>query len=507
MYEGKPNSFIEYLEYGYNNFADKKCFFEKKNDKYIGYTFNDIYNDTKSIANLLIKNKLSNKKIIIIGKNSYNWLMTYLSIVTYVGVVVPIDNSWPLKEIKNVINDIDEADCIICDQEKYQLLIKDIDKKIKIFKLEDILIKSQNLKKEKYKKKKDTDLVEILYTSGTSEKPKAIMLSTKNIFANMDGVAKFAPVTTNDKYLVILPFHHIYTLVILVIYPLYIGISIYLSTPKDLVNDLKIVKPTIFPGVPLIFTRVINEIPEEKKVKIKKGIKISNFLRKFGIDIRKRLFKEFYDFWGGNIFFFTCGAASLDYDIAKLYDDMGIIILQGYGLSEASPIVTMNDYHNYRIDSCGQVLMHQKIKIIDMDASGIGEIAIKGDNVMLGYYKNKDLTKKSYTKDGYFKTGDLGYIDDEERLHVIGRKKKIIVTSNGKNIDATEIENIIKKESIISDAKVYCEKDKIVADIYTNSSNNKIDKIINNLNKDLPKYKRISKYNIKIVDNNNVRIK
>lgn len=506
MYERKPNSFVEYLEYGYNNFKNKECFFEKINDKFIGYTFENIYSDTKKIANMLIKKNLLNKKIALVGKNSYNWFISYLSIVSYVGVVIPIDNSWPICEIKNVINDIDDVGCIICDQEKYEILKKEINKKVLLIKLEDIIETSKCFKKEKYLKRKDTDLVEILYTSGTSSKPKAIMLSTRNIFANMDGVARFAPVTSKDKYLVILPFHHIYTLVILVLYPLYIGISIYLSTPKEFVHDLKVVKPTIFPGVPLIFNRIIEEIPEEKKLKIKKGIKISNLLRKFGIDIRKKLFKEFHDFWGGNIYFFTCGAATLDYNTAKLYDDMGLVILQGYGLSEASPIVTMNDYNNYRIDSCGQVLMHQEVKIIDYDNDGIGEIVIKGDNVMLGYYKNDDLTKKSYTEDGFFKTGDLGYIDSEERLHVVGRKKKIIVTSNGKNIDASEIEDILKNKKGISNAKIYCENDKIVADIYVDS-NKGIDNIISSVNSNLPKYKRISSYNVIIENKDSNKIK
>jgi long-chain acyl-CoA synthetase len=201
-------------------------------------------------------------------------------------------------------------------------------------------------------------------------------------------------------------------------------------------------------------------------------------------------------FFGGNLRFISCGGAKLDYKTAKMYDDMGIIIIQGYGSSETAALISSNNIKDYKIDSVGKIMEGQKVKIIDVDSSGAGELCVKGDNVTRGYYNNPKLNEEVFDEEGYFRTGDLVYFDKEERLHIVGRKKRVIITSNGKNVYPDELEEILINNQNIKEAFVYSNNNKIYADIVLENKNFDINKHIKEINEQLPKYKQVNFVNI-----------
>lgn len=303
----------------------------------------------------------------------------------------------------------------------------------------------------------------MLFTSGTTSQSKAVALSHKNICTNIQDIASMFDINTSDTFLSFLPLHHTFESTVGFLYVLYAGAAIaYCDGIKHLAENIKEYQVTAMISVPILYENMYKKVLRgiEKKGKLetfKKGMKISNFLRKYlHIDIRRKIFKEVHDILGGKVRLFINGAAALDPEVEKGFNDIGINMAQGYGLTETSPVLAAgNGLPKYsRIGSVGRAFPSVELKIDEPDENGIGEVIAKADSVMIGYYGNEEATNEAIV-DGWFHTGDLGYFDKDGYLYITGRKKTVIVLKNGKNIYPEEIEGLIGRIDGVKESFVY----------------------------------------------------
>lgn len=482
-------------------------------------TFEDLYKKTKYFSTYLINKGYKNKRIAVIGKNSYNWILTYLSVVSFVGVIVPLDKELTTSEIESVLNQ-SNVDIIFYSsdiEEKINAMNKDFNKikYINMDKYEFNKILKDGKKiyfKDKYVdtvKRSDSELSILLFTSGTSARAKIVKLSQYNIIRNAYNLNFRFDLSTKDKFFSILPMHHTYEFTCSVMTPLMSGCSIcFCSSFKNIKKDLKRYKPTVINCVPRVLEFIVlgikMEIKNQKKEKlVNRMIKLTDFLLKFHINIKKKVFKSIHNELGGNLRIIPCGAAKLDDDIFNYLMGLGFNIYQGYGLTETSPILTVMGIHSKRNNSVGVPLKETKIKIANKDKDGIGEIIAKGPQVMLGYY-NKVQNDEVFKK-GWFYTGDLGYFDKDGYLYIVGRTKNVIIANNGENIYPEEIEEKISEYEFIKEVLIKAREVKkeshLVAHIVLDDDykkkkdiDNMIKEMIDEINSKLPVFKHISDF-------------
>jgi long-chain acyl-CoA synthetase len=311
----------------------------------------------------------------------------------------------------------------------------------------------------------NTAMSVFLFTSGTTETSKAVMLSHENIAENLMGMTSMLNIVESDIFLSILPLHHTYECTCGFLCPLYRGASIaYCEGLRHIAKNLQESKATVMLGVPLIFeamyTKIWDNIEKDPKTlkKARMGLKISNLLKKINIDISKKLFAQIHNSIGGHVRILISGAAGIDPITAKGFREFGIPMVQGYGLTECSPIVALNRDVDYKDSSAGLPLPNAQVKISDPNSDGIGEIIVKAASVMLGYFENLEATNK-VMKDGWFHTGDLGYFDKDGFVYITGRSKNVIVTKNGKNIFPEEIETLLGRCRYIKESLVHGENE------------------------------------------------
>lgn len=497
----------ELVKYGYDNYKDKNFIHYKSDNEYHPITFEDTINDILYLSEALLSIGLKGKKIIIIGENSYEWMISWVSIIGYVGIALPVDKTWTIHDLRNIINTTDIAAIIYSNFNKE--LIKQIRKEYKDIRcinvntdLEKLLQKGKkiNSKKEdkfKFEEIDNTEICEIRYSSGTTAFPKAIPLTQKNLLANMENMLKRAPMDNDDRVLIFLPLHHAYSSICAYLYSFYSGLQNYIGSGlANLADDLKLSKPTVLTGVPLIYYKFLEKIDEQTMNKMKKAIKISNILRIVGIDLRKKIFKKFHEAFGGNMKYWFCAGSYLKLDVKKFYEDLGVKIQCAYGLTECSSLVALEYYDRKDEKSAGVILENQKVKVLNPNKNGEGEILIKGDHVMPGYMNNDKLNKKVFIN-GYFKTGDIGRIDENNNIFIVGRKKRVIVGPGGKNIYPDELEELIKETGNLDNVKVFEENDDICALIVSELSEKEVQAIIAKANKKLAKYTQIKKHILK----------
>lgn len=482
-------------------------------------TFEELYKKTKYFATYLLSKGYENKRIAVIGKNSYNWVLTYLSVVSYVGVVVPLDKELTYTEIDSVIKQ-SNVDIIFYSsdmEEKINVINKDFNK-IKYVNMDKYEFKKmlKDGKRAYFKdnfidrvKRSDKDLSILLFTSGTSAKAKIVKLSQYNIIRDAYNLNFRFDLDTKDKFFSILPLHHTYEFTCSIITPLMSGSSVcFCSSFKNIKKDLKKYQPTVINCVPRVLEFIALgiklEIKNQKKEKIvDRMIKITDFLLKLHINIKKKVFKSIHNELGGNLRIVPCGAARLDDDIFNYLMGLGFNIYQGYGLTETSPILTVMGIHSKRNNSVGKPLKETQIKIVNKDKDGIGEIIAKGPQVMLGYY-NKAQNDNVFKK-GWFYTGDLGYLDKDGYLYIVGRIKNVIIANNGENIYPEEIEEKISEYDFVKEVLVKAKKVKkeshlvahiVLKDEYKKKKNmeNTIKEMIDELNCKLPVFKHISDF-------------
>lgn len=436
--------------------------------------------DVYALATALIKHGLKDHKIAVIGENRYEWAITYLAVVCGVGTIVPLDKELPAEEVQNLL-DRAKVSCLVFskkirkrDPEIFERLgdtlpicMDDGEDELTLSKL---IAEGQQLLDQGDHSFADTtvapeDVNIILFTSGTTGLAKGVMLSQKNIASNLMNMCSLCEITESTRFFSVLPLHHTYECTCGFLCPLYRGASIaYCEGLKYMVKNMKEAHPSYFLGVPLIVESIYRQIWKtiEKKgmaKKVKMGLKLSNALLKVGIDIRHQLFQEIHDTLGGKMYMFVTGAAAIDPQVSKGFREFGINVIQGYGLTECSPIAAVNRDVYFEDASVGLPPPEVAAKILNPDKDGIGEILIKGDNVMVGYYEDPEKTKEVLI-DGWLHTGDLGYIK-KGFIYITGRAKDVIVTANGKNVFPEEVETYLCRSPYIAECMVYGNVDKL----------------------------------------------
>ena len=516
-------------------FASRTAFMQKtdKNSPYKKITYQQFRDDVYSLATGLINLGLKDKKIAVIGENRYEWALSYMSIVSGVGTVVPIDKELPYEEVKFLL-DFAECDAVICTNTILRtkpeladcgILTICMDNNENCTSLKSILEKGSELLEagnteyaESLPKPDDVNI--LLFTSGTTGVSKGVMLSHRNLCSNIMNTCAVFKIDQYDRVFSLLPLHHTYECTCGFLCEIYVGASIaYCQGLKYIVKNMQESKPTLFFAVPLVLEsiyKMLNKTLEKKgKMKtVKNGIKISKALLKVGIDIRRKLFKEIIDNFGGRLKMFLVGAAHIDGEILQFFTDLGITSIQGYGMTECSPLITANRGSHFRNEAAGLPLPEIALKISNPDADGIGEVLVKGENVMVGYYKNQEETDK-VLKDGWLYTGDMGYLKDGF-LYLTGRVKNVIITANGKNVFPEEIEGYLCQSKYIAEALVYESENEgkkvITAQVYPDFAeieiklgNNYEDSALTSLlseeikaiNKTIPPYKAVGKFLIR----------
>ena len=436
------------------------------------------------------------KHIAIVGEASYNWITSYYATMSIGAVTVPIDKELPAEDIKSIIESAE------CDFVIYSSVIdakmKDVRKELSISPkficmskkseledvtmLVDIVRRGEQLVDEGDNSYYDYDLdpnklASIVFTSGTTGKGKGVMLTQTNIVSDMtQGMYNF---NITPKTLCVLPPHHTFGSTVNFVGHYAQGAEVYISNGlKYILNELKEQQPTHLILVPLFVETFYKRIwaTAEKQGKDKllcNMIKASNGMRKVGIDLRKKLFASVTAAFGGKLEMIICGGAALNQDIIDTFEGIGIVILNGYGITECAPLISCNRNEYRKKGSVGTPIIGEKVKIADPDENGEGEICVKGPNVMMGYYKNPEATAAAFDEEGYFKTGDYGKLDEEGWIYITGRLKNLIILSNGKNVYPEEIETEISRIYGVNEVVVYeglnkdgSSKDCIVAEIY-----------------------------------------
>lgn len=463
-------------------YGDRPAYLFKTEEegKFDTITHKEFRHMVDSLGTAFIKLGLKGKRIAVIGENRYEWGLSYLAVTCGTGIVVPLDKSLPENEIKSLI-ERSEVEAI-CYSSKYDEIMEKLKKenvgKLKhlismdlnehkdgIYSLKELVKKGEKLLEEGDRNFLDAEVDAegmgiMLFTSGTTSASKAVALSHKNICANIMDIASVLEITQDDRMLSFLPMHHVFECTTGFLYPLYKGTAVaYCEGIRHIAENLKDYQISVMVSVPILFENMYKKLmktieKQGKLPKVEKGRRISNMLMKMHIDVRRKLFREIHEKLGGKIRLFISGAAALDKDIEKGFNELGFRVAQGYGLTETSPVIAASTDDHYRLGSAGQVFPSLEVRIDHPNEEGIGEIQVKGPSVTMGYCNNEEANKKAFV-DGYFRTGDLGYIDEDGYLYISGREKSVIVLKNGKNIFPEELESLVNRIDGVAESMVY----------------------------------------------------
>ncbi|MBE7031183.1 MAG: long-chain fatty acid--CoA ligase [Ruminococcaceae bacterium] len=461
-------------------YPQKNLFLVKKKhgEPYEGITFATFNQNVRELGTAFLSMGLGEKKIAVIGENRYEWAVTYLAVMNGTSMIVPMDKELPAEDICNLLKMADASAIVysgklasVMERMREELpgmeywinmdLEADTDTEKSFCALLD-------LGKSMLDGGDDTfDKVEIdpeqarvlLFTSGTTSFPKGVLLCHKNIVTNLMDMCSMTYIDEKDIFLSVLPLHHTYECTCGFLCEVYRGSTIaYCEGLKHILPNMKEAQATMMLGVPALFETMYKRVWAAAKKngidgKLRTGMKLSNALRCIGIDLRRKIFAKVHENFGGHMRLLVCGAAAVDPEVSKGFRDMGIAFLQGYGITECSPIVALNRDRCFKDEAAGLPLPTLAVEILDKDDEGIGEIVCKGDNVMLGYYNNEEATAEAF-EGGWFHTGDLGYIDAQGFVHITGRKKNVIVTKNGKNIFPEELETLLNRDPNVLESLV-----------------------------------------------------
>lgn len=449
--------------------------------KFEEFTYERFGNDAINLGTGLMKYlNLSNERIIIIGENTYYWYVSYFSILCGVGIAVPVDKELPNNEIENVIKRSHAAAVIYSKKKKDAIdKIKDNLPMVKYFiemnsndgvQGRDVGIEHVIAEGKKLTDAGNTEYMDVeidpeefkflIFTSGTTSQAKGVMLCHRNLAENVNAVSKYVKIYERDRFFSVLPLHHTYESSIGALLPFANGSSVAICGGlRYIVPDMQEAKPTAMLAVPLLVESLYKKINQSIEKSGKAGLvnsmlHLTNALKSVGIDIKRKVFKEIYDNLGGNMRIIVSAAAPIDKKIGKWVQDIGIEFLQGYGLTETAPIAALTPECDPRVGSVGLPVNCAQIKIHNPNENGEGEIWIKSQTLMLGYYEDEEATKE-VVHDGWFNSGDIGYQDKDGYVYVTGRSKNVIVTQNGKNIYPEEIELLLSKIPEIQECMVY----------------------------------------------------
>ena len=505
-----------------------------ENGKYQTFTHAQVRDMVDSLGTALIDLGLKGKRIAIIGENRYEWEIAYLSVVCGTGIVVPLDKSLPENELEDLVKRSKVS--AIFYSKKYEEAIKKIKyrqtNQLKHLISMDLEANSEGVYSQRELIKVGRKLIEngnkdfinakinpgemsiMLFTSGTTSKSKVVALSHKNICSNLMDLASVIDVNSDDILLSVLPIHHVFECTVGFLFALYKGAqTVFSDGLRHIAENLKEYKVSVMACVPAIYERIFLMIRKqlEKQGKLEEVLKNQEKYKDATMEKKKEVFKEIHDLIGGNIKLFISGAASLDPNIEERYRSLGLNIVQGYGLTETSPVIAIGTNKYHKVGSVGKTLPSVNAKIVDKNSEGIGELVVKGPNIMLEYFENKEATKE-VMKNGWFYTGDLARIDEEGYVFICGRKKSVIVLKNGKNIFPEEMEILVNKIEGVKESFIFGKQQsedennikinvkivfdrKVTKEVYKVEADEEIYKIfskkIKEINQTMPKYKAI----------------
>ena len=540
------------VEEAAHNFPDSIAISYKENywDKDVRkITFSQWRDDVRNLGTALIKEGLREKNIAIVGENSYGWCCSFFGVMAIGAVTVPVDKELPIEDIDGIITTTSCKAVIFgkaseakvkemlskggLSTVKYLISVAP-EASIDASELGDRVLTTISQLQERgdglyksgdtsyYDYKIDVNrLASIVFTSGTTGKGKGVMLSQANIGLDMTlGMYNF---DITRKTLHVLPPHHTFGSTVNYVGHLSQGCEVYISSGiKHVSDEIKEQQPTHLILVPAFLEVMNRKIWTTARKSGKEGLlkvmmKVSDCLRKIGIDVRRKLFSSVLSAFGGKLELIICGGAKLDEDIIKTFDSIGITVLNGYGITECSPLISANRNEYRKPGSVGTPILACRVKIDDPDENGEGEICVKGPNVMLGYYNNPEATAEVFDKDGFFHTGDYGRLDEEGWIYITGRKKNLIILSNGKNVYPEEIEADLQKVEGVSEVVVYAgesrvQKDKITivaeifpdADLLADKGITDLQKYFEDqvklLNEKMPPYKAVKRVKLRDVE-------
>ena len=502
--------------------------------KYETYTHNEIRDMVDYLGTALINLGLKDKRIAVIGENRYEWELAYLSVVCGTGIVVPLDKSLPTNELEELV-ERSEVEAIFYSK-KYEEIVEKIKysekNKLKHLISMDTDIHKEGIYSQKELIEKGKEFLEngdrrfieaeinpeemsiMLFTSGTTSKSKVVALSHRNMVSNVMDFASVLDIDSSDRILSFLPLHHVFECTVGMLYSLYIGAErSFCEGIRHIVQNLNEYNITFASFVPAIYESMHKTIIKnlEKEGKLETVRKLMEANKDKTMAEKKEIFKDIHNVFGGQIKLFVSGAAALEKEVEEDFRAWGINLCQGYGLTETSPVIGVETNENFRVGSIGKALPHVQAKIEDANDEGMGELVVKGPNIMLGYYNDEEATKE-VLEDGWFRTGDLAKIDEDGYIFICGRKKSVIVLKNGKNIFPEEMEALVNKiegvkESFIFGKQQSDDKDdikinvkiifdrEIMQEAYKVTTDEEIYKVLSEkvkeVNQIMPKYKAI----------------
>ena len=528
------NAFENYPE----NIAFKIKNHNAENITYREIKYKEFEKEINSLGTALIDMGMKNKRIAVIGKNRYEWILSYVAVVNGTGIVVPLDKGLPDEEIRSSL-ERSKTDCVIFAKDYIDCMKKikkenttqiekficmdelsEAEKEEGFIHLGDLLKNGKKLleagNKEFVNAEIDNNKMSvILFTSGTTSKSKAVALSHRNIASNIEAMNKVEGIRSTDVNMAFLPLHHTFGCTGILLFLNHGCTNVFCDGIRHIQSNLKEYKVSVFVCVPLLieamYKKIEKEIEKQGKTKlIKVATGASNSLLKVGIDVRRKLFKDIINNLGGNLRLIISGASALDKKVAKAFNDFGILTIQGYGLTETSPVLAAENENCIKYGSIGFSMPGVTLKIDNPNEQGIGELIAKGPNVMLGYYENQEATDE-VIKDGWFHTGDLARKDKDGYFFITGRMKNVIVLKNGKNIYPEELETLIgklpyveesmvfgypKDDDLVVSVKIVYNKDYVkqnFGDISEEELYNKIWTDVKQINQELTNYKHIKK--------------
>lgn len=535
-------------------YGDRAAFLvkDKPGGKYRAISYAQLGADVDALGTALVDLGLGGKKIGVIGENRYDWVVTYLATVNGVGVIVPLDRELPVGEIYNLMKQSGLSAIIYSGKVEHKLVeamglaIEEgggtlpADMKLEhvismdapehteeVLSYRKLLQRGEKLIAGGKRFYMDTVLdpeimCMLLFTSGTTGMAKGVMLSHKNLAANVYNMSKYVDVTQNDTVLSVLPMHHTLEFTCDILTPIYQGCTVAICEGlKHVVKNMAEAQVTGIVAVPLIFESMHKKVWKKaeaggKADKMRYAITVSKTLNKFKIKSMKKLFKDVHQGLGGKVRLLICGGAAINPAVVSDFNAMGFNMIQGYGMTECAPIITVNMDRHSKDASVGLPMPGTEVKIVDPDENGVGEIICRSDSVMLGYYNNPEETAK-VLRDGWLYTGDLGFFDKDGYLYISGRKKNVIVTKNGKNIFPEEVEFYLGKSDFISETMVWGMDDEktgetlVCAEIVPDYAviEEKIGKlppeelmrlmkrVVNEVNDQMPLYKRVKRFELR----------
>lgn len=544
----KPKNLRDVIKTRLKEFPGNPVFLvkEKKGGEYIPISTEKYDHDIDSLGTALMHYVPKGSRVAILSETRYEWYTAYLATTNGTGCVVPLDKELKSEEIESMLNRA-EVDILIFSKTKkdvveavygkiptmkYWISMDDTDDE-RFISYSKFIKEGEDLLAGGDKTFTETDIdpeemTVLLFTSGTTAKSKAVMLCQRNICKNLISMFSMLYIDVDDVFFSVLPLHHTYECTCGFLGQVYRGTTIAVCEGlRYIAQNLQEAKPTCVLMVPVMLEMFYKKIMKgiaadpKKAKKLKTGIKLSKFLLKFKIDVRKKLFKQIHDIFGGRMRLIILGGAPVNPEILTFFQDMGFLCVQGYGLTECAPILALNRDMAFKNQAAGLPLPGCDVKILNPDEDGIGEFIAKGDNVFMGYYNDPENTAAALDADGYYHTGDLGYIDEDHFCIITGRKKNVIIAKNGKNVFPEEIEYLLSlspfvcesvisgvedqaRDDIIIKATIFPEMDEVSAKLGENPSEDQITEllkeVVSDVNEKLPNYKKIKKVELRMTE-------